>query len=286
MKKMLLLVVSLLGLALFALTDADAKRLGGGSSLGRQYSAPSQPSRSQGAAPAASAQSKALPPTGARPSGASRWLGPLAGLAAGGLLAALLFGDGFQGVQVLDLLLIAGLVLGAVMLFRAMRRGAPQPAGAGALGGAYPSAAPRSLPLDLGGSMESVEVNEAPPWFDEAGFVDGAKGHFVRLQEAWDRGDLSNIREYTTPDLFDALTSERARLGQATHDTEVVTLEAHLAGIRRDEDRVVASVLFSGLIREERNGRPEPFRELWHVSHPWGSREGDWHLAGIQQVTD
>lgn len=286
MKKILMLFVSLLGLALFAVTDADARRLGGGSSLGKQYSVPSQPSRGPASSPLASAQQKAVPPTGARPSGASRWLGPLAGLAAGGLLAALLFGDSFQGLQILDFLLIAALVIGGVMLFRAMRRGVPQPAGAGALGGAYPSAVPRSMPLDLGGETAPAEGGEAPDWFDEAGFVEGAKGHFVRLQEAWDRGDFSNIREYTTPELFDELTRERSRLGSATHDTEVVTLEARLAGIRRDGDQVVASILFSGLIREDRDGRPEPFRELWHVSHLWAGREGDWHLSGIQQVTD
>jgi predicted lipid-binding transport protein (Tim44 family) len=210
----------------------------------------------------------------------------LAGIAAGGLLAAMLFGDGFDGLQVLDLLLFAALAVGAVMLFRRMRRGAPQLAGAGALGGGYGQPVPKDLPLVDSQSAAPAVGFDAPAWFDESGFVGGAKRHFVALQAAWDQGDLGSLREYATPELLDELTRERTRLGAERHETEVVTLEAALAGIRRDGDQVVASILFSGLIREGHDARPEPFREIWHVAHAWESAAGDWLLTGIQQVSD
>ena len=99
----------------FAL-DAHAKRFGGGKSFG---SAPSHQSRQ-----AAPAQSQAAAPAqagkpAAAASGASRWLGPLAGLAAGGLLASMLMGDGFEGIQFMDIL-IFGLI--AFLLFRLDRK--------------------------------------------------------------------------------------------------------------------------------------------------------------------
>ena len=106
---------------------AEAKRMGGGSTLGKQYSVPKRDTTTSTTTPRQDATSSTS--SAPRPSGASRWLGPLAGLAAGGLVAALLFGDGFQGFQLFDFLVIAALVFGVMMLLRAMRsRPALQPA--------------------------------------------------------------------------------------------------------------------------------------------------------------
>jgi predicted lipid-binding transport protein (Tim44 family) len=130
-----LLVAGLLALP----QPAEAKRFGGGGNVGKQYNTmPRQaqpPQQTQRATPNQAAAQR--PP---QASGASRWLGPLAGLAAGGLLASLFFGDAFEGFQVMDFLLIALLVFGAFMLFRMLRRGqaGPRPAAAGAFGSAAP----------------------------------------------------------------------------------------------------------------------------------------------------
>ncbi len=283
-------------LALFAATlmilpdDAEAKRFGGGRSLGKQYrsmprTAPRQtpqaaPGRSQAAAGAAAG----------RTSGMSRWLGPLVGLAAGGLLASLFFGDAFQGLQIMDILLVVALIFGGLMLFKAMRRRRPAVAGAGAYGGpvaggggAVPGAVPPDLDDATPGEPASSD-DEAPVWFDAPGFLEGAKTHFIRLQTAWDQADLRDIRDYTTPELFAELERERSRLGEKPQHTEVVTLDAQLVTVRRDGDQVVVSVLFSGLIREEQNAPADPFHETWHVQHAWESSEGDWLIAGVQQA--
>ncbi|MEA3275781.1 MAG: TIM44-like domain-containing protein [Pseudomonadota bacterium] len=289
MKILFALAVALMAATLFAVPDAEARRFGSGMSLGKHYKSPTRsasPSRTQTAAPN---RSQSTAGAAGRTSGASRWLGPLAGLAAGGLLASLFFGDAFEGLQVMDILLVAALAIGGVMLFRAMRRGGPAPAGAGAHGG--PVTAGRRTEHDLMppgmGAAEAPAVGgeeESPPWFDGAGFLEGAKTHFIRLQAGWDRADFRDIREYTTPQLFAELQRERRVLGSGSQYTEVVTLDAEIAGVRRDGDQAVASVLFSGLIREEETGTANPFREIWHVQHPWDSGEGDWHIAGIQQA--
>ncbi|HFT2125177.1 TPA: hypothetical protein RG892_000952, partial [Pseudomonas aeruginosa] len=108
-------------LALTVSLDANAKRFGGGKSLG---SAPSHQTRQ--AQPATAPNATAAAPNAARPaaaaSGASRWLGPLAGIAAGGLLASMFMGDGFEGIQMLDILLIALVAFIAFRFIAARRR--------------------------------------------------------------------------------------------------------------------------------------------------------------------
>ncbi len=303
------LIVALLTLfvagALILPEPADAKRFGGGRSLGKQYSSPQQSQAPrQSSQQSAAQQGQAAANAGARQgaparSGASRWLGPLAGLAAGGLLASLFFGDAFDGFQIMDFLLIGLLIFGAVMLFKMLRRngagvgGAPAPAGGHGRGSISAGMPPLDQPApagsaaaQFGGSAAGAvsSVDEAPYWFDGAGFVEGAKTHFIRLQAAWDRSDFRDIREYSSPELFAELKREREAMGSAPNDTEVVTLNAELLGLRRDEDRLIASVRFTGLIREEATGAANPLDEIWHVAHPWASAEGDWIIVGIQQA--
>lgn len=292
MKKWTLLTFTmLLGGAMLA-TELHAKRFGGGKSFGKQYN-----SYSQAKTPQRPANRDQGNPQGAaaanagRTSGASRWLGPLAGLAAGGLLAALFFGDAFEGLQIMDILLFAGLIFGGMMLFRAMRaKSSPRPAGAGPFGAA-PQAFEPSHQTDAYArepaepAMGAADAFEAPVWFDAAGFADGAKTHFIRLQAAWDKGDFRDIREYTTPELFAELKREFERLGGDGHHTEVMMLEAELLGTRREADRVVASVHFTGMIREEQEAGGNDLSEIWHVVHDWDSPQGDWLIAGIQQTS-
>jgi predicted lipid-binding transport protein (Tim44 family) len=303
LKSLLTMALALLVAGLLSMPEsAEAKRFGGGGSIGKQsQSMPRQaqpPQQAQAPArgqPQTAAPGQRAPQTG----GASRWLGPLAGLAAGGLLASLFFGDAFQGFQIMDFLMIVLLVVGGIFLFRMLRRGRAAPSAFGApsptpapAGGAYArgSAAggPRTGGLVPSGSLGATPPRAAgsdqfPHWFDGPSFIAGAKGHFVQLQSAWDQGDLESIREYVTPELFGELQQERARLG-GPQQTEVVRLQAELLTLQREGDLAVASIRFSGLIREDAQGAAEPFNEVWHVQHLWAGAEGDWYIAGIQQV--
>ncbi len=284
-------ILSSLIAAFFVLTtlmviDAEAKRFGAGRSLGKQYSMPrSTPSQIPSSGYGRPAPSIAPAAAPQKKSGISRWLGPLAGLAAGGLLASLFFGDAFEGFQAMDFLLIAALAIGGFLLFRAMRRKqAPAPASAVS----YPSSAP-SVEEDIHGAPASPPpsgVEEVPDWFDGPAFLEAAKTHFLRLQAAWDQGDFRDIREYTTPQLFAELQQEYQRLGGTSQFTEVVRLDAQVLWVRREGDLVVVSVDFSGLIREEEQGTAKRFHEIWHVQHPWDTSQGDWLISGIQQVEE
>ncbi|MGE0082198.1 MAG: Tim44 domain-containing protein [Thiohalomonadaceae bacterium] len=258
--------------------DAEAKRMGYGGNMGRQYSVPQRSATPPATAPR---QAQAAPAQNAPRSGASRWFGPLAGLVAGGLIASLLFGDAFEGIQFMDILLLAAIAFGIVMLLRAMRRPAPAQLRT-AQGPAFGSDAF----TPTGGAVMNAPAAgqfDAPAWFNEESFIKGARTHFIRLQAAWDKGDMKDIAEYTTPELFASLQAERLSRGDERHYTEVVYLDAELLGMQRDGDGAVASIRFFGGIREEENGPVQEFSEIWHVIHAWDSPQGDWYVAGIQQ---
>jgi predicted lipid-binding transport protein (Tim44 family) len=265
----------LVGAVVFA-GDAEAKRLGGGRSMGAQRSvAPpaSAPSRSQ--AP----QTAPAPQQQQQPGGIGRWLGPiLGGLAIGGLLGWLFGGNGLGG-----LLLLALLVFAAVMVFRALaRRGQAQ-----------------SEPVQLAGvGRESVGMNAhmpamaesapgaailaahgIPAGFDVTGFERGAKLNFIKLQAANDAGDLDELRELTTREMF----AELSRDIHPGNHTDVVSLNADLLEVVTEGDKHWASVRFSGSVREASGAQAEDFQEVWNLVKPTNGSSG-WLLAGIQQM--
>ncbi len=275
-----MLFAAFLGLV-FTVADAEAARLGGGRSMGTQRSSIS-PSRSpQQAAPA---QRPAAPNAAPQPTG-NRWLGPIAGLAAGLGLGWLLGQGGFGGAMG-SVLLMALLAFAAVMVLRLITRpraeGNMQYAG---LGGANPHGANPQPPAGLGSAPQFGAQPRAniPAGFDSDGFLRQAKLNFVKLQAINDSGDLSELREFTSDEMFDAISQDLHARGATGQKTDVVTLNAELLEVATEGDTHWASVRFSGLIRESANAQPEAFEEVWNLAKPVSGATG-WVLAGIQQV--
>lgn len=294
--------------------DAEARRMGGGRSIGKQSSVASQrsttppPAQPSPTNPAQQAGAQRAPGTPApTPAPArNRWLGPIAGLAAGLGIAALLshfgLGEAFAGMManMIVVALIAFVAIWLIRKFMSRRRG-PQPAyQAGGAGlppagglnqmGGYPSSEPR-YPAPATGSTgqfapEANSADTAPPvpaGFDTEAFVRNAKVYFVRLQAAWDAGNVEDIREFTTPEMFAEIRVDLTGRGPQPNQTDVVQLNADLLAVEERGDEYLASVRFSGLIREEAGAAAAPFVEIWNLSKSRTSGEG-WLLAGIQQV--
>jgi predicted lipid-binding transport protein (Tim44 family) len=296
---------AVVGLAM-VMHDADAARMGGGRSFGRQ-----SPNVTRQAAPptqAAPAQ-QAGPPPAAQPQPAgNRWLGPIAGIAAGLGIAALLshFGLGGAFAEALGSMLAIGLlVFAAVWVWRMLRGAGNRPALQRSAEPAYES--PGNAPArnyDLAsetaqpGSVAALGSAPAPvpsapgptaePWgvpagFDTPAFIRSAKVNFIRLQEAWDAKNLADIREFTTPEVFAEIKMQIDETKGANNRTDVVALDAELLGIEESPTDYLASVKFSGSIRENEQGGPEPVEEVWNLTKPKSGRSG-WLLAGIQQI--
>ncbi|WP_306602862.1 Tim44 domain-containing protein [Azonexus sp.] len=289
------------------INDAEAKRLGGGGSSGMQRQA----------APAnnnvTSAPSK--PSTAAAPQAQPKrsWMGPLAGLAAGLGLAALASHLGF-GEELANFMMIALLgvvVIAAIGFFMRKKAAAAaaaqghgmQYAGAGANFNATPGNNARPDFTPAGGSSYAPAAAGAvagaatgaamaangstsgniPADFDVDGFVRNAKVNFIRLQAANDAGNLDDIREFTSPEMFAEIKLAIAERKGASQETDVLHLDAQVIDVAEEGNRYIVSVHFSGEIREERNAAPENFSEIWHMSKPVDGNRG-WVIAGIQQV--
>lgn len=316
--------VVFIGIAL-PLADAEARRLGGGRSVGRQSSNVTQREATPPQAPSQQYQS---PSNAGRQQGApapqqpsrNRWLGPLAGIAAGVGIASLLshFGMGGALAEGLGSMLMIGLVvLAGVLLFRMFRGARPQPAYAG--GAQQPADSPWNQPsraatadavvplrregLDAqaGQSVASAPVSVTgvplaplhaaapgtatwtiPADFDVDAFLRSAKVYFVRLQAAWDAADLADLREFTTPEMFAEIKIDLTERGTAKNETDVVSVDAQLLGIEEQGAMALASVRFTGSLREAPGAAAEPFSEVWNLVKPLSGRDG-WLLAGIQQ---
>lgn len=309
MKRMMtmVMVAGLAGLMLASL-DADAKRLGGGRSFGSPRDSVTQrqatpPAAAPAPAPAgptsAAAPTRAptaAPPAAAPQPGWKRWLGPVAGIAAGLGIAALMshlgLSEGFG-----TFLLIALAIFAAVIVFRMLFR-RPQPqaqnmqyAGAGPARGepTFGSPAPASSPM-FGGAARATPDAEPfvaspksyPPGFEPEPFLRQAKLNFTALQAAYDKADTASLRDVMTPDMFAEISRDLAARG-AHQPTEIVTLNAEILEVTTERDMHWASVRFTGLVREDGATIAEPLDEVWNLQKPVSGDHG-WMLAGIQQL--
>jgi predicted lipid-binding transport protein (Tim44 family) len=90
-----------------------------------------------------------------------------------------------------------------------------------------------------------------PADFDVEGFLRQAKLNFVRLQAANDRGDMDDIREFTAPELFAEIRMQFQERGGKVQETDVMQLDAELLEVVTEDKRHIASVHFSGQLRED-----------------------------------
>lgn len=111
-----------------------------------------------------------------------------------------------------------------------------------------------------------------------------ARQSFVELQAAWDRADLGTLGQLTTESLLEDLRLQLEQRGPGPNRTEVLSLDARLLGLEDLHEAFVASVEFSGLIRERFDASACPFRELWLLANVKSAGLG-WQLARVQSLS-
>jgi predicted lipid-binding transport protein (Tim44 family) len=272
-KLWLAIAAVILGVAL-ALPDAEARRLGGGRTIGTQRNVTTPP---QATPPVKQAQPAAPVTTG------SKWMPILGGLALGGLLGAM-FADSPILSTILSAMLVALLVFAALALIRMLRapRAEARPLQYAGLGSETVAAPPPSQAAGFDARAAAGAPRAGiPAGFDVAGFLRAAKSNYIKLQIANDTGNLDELREFATPELY-AVLSEDLR-SRGAQQTDVVTLNADLLEVATEGDRHWASVRFSGLVSEAPGAAPAGFEEVWNLSKPVDGSSG-WQLAGIQQM--
>jgi predicted lipid-binding transport protein (Tim44 family) len=294
MKKFLMtLMIGLLGMTV-VMSGAEAKRMGGGGSFGK-----SSPSFSRQYSPSQGSNQMAPAPRPAQPAApaSSPWKGIVGGALLGLGLGALMshFGMGGEIAGMLGTLLTFGLIALAVMFVLRMfaRKASPQPSYAGPMAREMTpdvtsnSARTPEIGSNLGGvspnALPTPQAPAVPEGFDVDGFLRHSKTHFIRMQAAWDRADINDIREFTTPEMFAELKMQLIERGASPNRTDVVSLDAEMLGVETNSIEHVASVRFHGMIREADHAPTEPFSEVWILTKPVAGNQG-WILAGLQQA--
>ncbi|MCW8884289.1 MAG: TIM44-like domain-containing protein [Motiliproteus sp.] len=278
----------------FSADYAEAKRFGGGGSFGKMFSTPKKaaprPAPSKNATQPSSNQTTT---TAAKPKPGMGGL--MGGLLMGGLLGALFFGGAFEGIQIMDILIIAVI---AFVLFRFLSR-MKQPQQKPQYAGNYhqpeeqeQQSQQRTAPEPQASGFEPTplmssslsEANlELPAWFDKESFLAGARDHFVHLQDAWGRNDLEEIRTYCEADFYQLLVDERAKLDSGNLDNEVVSVMVELLGFNELDNRAELSINFYGWMREGTGEQTTEFNEIWHLNRDTTKAEADWFIVGIEQ---
>ena len=345
--KSLLSVLLVCALAVGSM-DADARRLGGGKSVGKQSSnvtqreaAPTAPA-TPGTPAQSNVNSAAAKPATAAPAAAPKrpWGAMLGGLAAGLGLAwlahSLGLGAAFGNILLIALLALAAIVVWRIFAARSRANGAQRSGGLAFQGAGGPANAaspvqysPNNVGNDAsarpwerntaafdaspaqpehaadrggssmagaaaasGGSLIGSALSGAQSWgipagFDTDGFLAAAKRNFVTLQDAWDRADIGTLRSIMTDgmvgEIRQQLGERENHTGGQPNKTEVVMLDAKLLGIEELPDVYMASVEFSGMIREDISAGPSPFREVWNMTRPTSGSSG-WLVAGVQAL--
>jgi predicted lipid-binding transport protein (Tim44 family) len=152
---------------------------------------------------------------------------------------------------------------------------------------AFDAANPAAAPSMIGSALTGSQNWGVPAGFDSEGFLAAAKTNFVTLQVAWDKSDIPALRAMMTDGMLAEIQSQlaerEAHPGATPNRTDVVMLEARLLGIEETAEEYLASVEFSGMIREDLSAGPSPFREVWNMTKPVNASRG-WLVAGVQAL--
>lgn len=299
--------------SLGGLTDAEAKRLGGGGSFGGK-SAFGSPYKRAAAQPVRSAKQQQASQQNqtARQNLSKRGglMGMLGGLALGGLLGALLFGGAFENINFMDMLIFGGIAFLLYKLLRGRAGASLRPAYEAPQNSTIRhTAAPaisnptaqrtghsgfdskswfRNEPATPTGRTlehEPVTTSVLPAGFDENTFLAGARNAYRDLQKAWDAHDLTAIRALTTDTMFSELQARTKDLARDNR-TDVLKLNAELLDAREVGELLEAVVMFDAVLREDADAQAHQVREVWHFTREIASQEPKWYLDGIQQLED
>lgn len=248
--------------------EAQAKRFGGGKSFGVQRS---QSSLFGNRAANTSA------PLAQKPGTASKWGGVLGGLLVGGLLASLFMGNGLASG------LLTWLILGAVifMVVSFVRR-KTQPSFQTNQASQFSQNPFQNFTQAFANSSSAAGqgAENYPVGFNKEAFLRQAKVLFYRLQTAYDQKNMEDLKAFTAPEIFAEIQMQLEERGDAMNKTEVFQLEAELLDASKQSFSTIASVRFTGSIKE--NDDPtSALDEIWHFRQ--FEPNGEWVVGGIQQ---
>jgi len=292
--------------ALSITTHVEAKKFGGGKSFGKLFQTKPSPAKKATPNSSGSAKQKA-------PAQGGMMKGLMGGLLAGGLIAALM-GGAFEGIQIMDMILLGLVAFVLIRLFKGMMQAKasamePQPSYAANqfrqdrqsdsetnnfLGGQLPQSSFGNQSTGNHNSDATFDEEQAsgfgsnndvpynlPADFDINNFLAGAREHYRTIQLAWNENDLGKIEEYVSPELFSHLKEERAALEGDQH-THVMFIDAQIIRADQSAGSAELSIQFSGRYSDEAEGVEEDITDLWHLTRDTSTHNAPWLIVGIE----
>ena len=301
-------------------------RAGGGSSGGsrgsRSYSAPTSPSQVSPSRPTAPASPVAPAPMQAPQR--SGWGGMLGGLLVGGLIGSLLFGGlghgMFGGIGLMEIVLIGGLIVFAIVWMRRRQAagavGTPayaggysgsgsssggwQPSGGSTYSGGGSSAAPAAM-LDAPAELSDLDrgvghIRQMDAQFDPAAFSESATDIFFKIQAAWTNRDMGRVTDLLTPEMRGVLQAQCDKLRADRRINRLENIAVRQAAVtegwqEKGQDFVTVYFLASlvdyttdesgAQVLDGSRTEPVKFEEYWTFARPVGPNP--WKLSAIQQ---
>jgi predicted lipid-binding transport protein (Tim44 family) len=287
-------------------SEAQAKRFGGGASFGSRPSFGKSFKRAPVKRTLSPVQKQAAAKNQTLRNNLNKrggMMGMLGALAMGGLLGSLLFGGAFENFNMVDMLLIGGVlyIIFKLMTMRARQAVSPQSyARHTSNNNNFDSiddtqtqsrdfntdlmfknnqAASQQSNADSDDSAAVIEIDD----FDAGAFLEGANRAFHLLQSAWDRGDQAEIRGMTTDKVFAEIKQQLQDQNTANH-TEIMSLNTELLSARQQGNELQVQVLFDANIHELPESITSNVQELWHFVRPANQHGSMWFVDGIQQV--
>jgi predicted lipid-binding transport protein (Tim44 family) len=243
--------------------EASAKRFGGGRSFGvqRSYS---------GLFSSHTPQAKSF----GQQVNTQKWGGVLGGLLVGGLLASLFMGHGLGAG------LLSWLAIGALGFFLVgFMRKKMQPGFQSTSPSAF-RANSFSKPTGFFTANNESNYSGYPAGFEPEMFLREAKVTFIRLQAAYDQKNKRDLSDFTAPEVFAEIEMQIKERGDEPNITDVIDLDAQLLDVSKQADAMIASVRFTGSIKEN-NDPIMQLDEIWHFRKFFGN--SNWVVGGIQQ---
>lgn len=308
-------------LSFSGISDAEAKRFGGARSFGSKSAYSKSYSRKATSTKKTASQKRATQQNQTARQSMSRrggLMGMLGGLALGGLLGSLFFGGAFENFNFMDILMFGGVAYLLFKLFAARASKQSPRAVFNQPNNSRSHSDPLSTRSYQRNEEPSAKTKKAdfntdifsnktdtpkfkaapvvaednfienddlvlPKDFNEADFLDGAKGAYKILQAAWDNKDVSEIRGLTTDKVFGEIQTQ---IHASTEDnkTDILNIEAELLEVRELNTGLEATVLFDSLLREDANTSATQVREVWTFIKPKNSLQSKWYLDGLQQL--
>lgn len=138
---------------------------------------------------------------------------------------------------------------------------------------------PNAQGVNPGQPQMANVMDKMPDGIETIYFLRQVKGMFLHVQSMNNSENVNEIEKYMTPQLYMELKNS---VSDNSAIADFNNLDCQLLDCSMENNQLVASVKFTGMVSEDPSSPPVPFNEIWNFikTDMYSNR---WLIAGIQQ---